>query len=248
MKLFINEFINYYLKLGIDHIFIYSYNNDRIAKSSNIIAKSYKDFITIYDKKKDNIKNFSKIYNICYIKHKYNWLLMSNLNEYLVIKNDTLKNYLSNERFKDCNFIKILMIQPSYNNLSYYDKIPIFERFKDPNLKNAHFKTIFRNNIESLKYDIHSLSSSLIRYITCNNIGQKYTSLKDLKNNLQERNNDLAYIIDYKKSFEKYINKYKRIPIRIKKYFQDKEVSLENIENIDKELNLILYEYKKLYL
>lgn len=171
---------------------------------------------------------------------------MSNLNEYLVIKNYTLKNYLSNERFKDCNFIKIIMIQPSYNNLSYYDKIPIFERFKDPNLKNAHFKTIFRNNIESLKYDdIHSLSSSLIRYITCNNIGQKYTSLKDLKNNLQERNNDIAYIIDYKKTFEKYINKYKRIPIRIKKYFQDKEVSLENIENIDKELNLILYEYKK---
>ena len=54
------------------------------------------------------------------------------MDEYLVIVNDTLKNYLSNSLFNKCDFIKFHWMIPSDNNLLHYDNRSLFERFKGP--------------------------------------------------------------------------------------------------------------------
>lgn len=46
-NLYIKEYVDYYIKLGIDHIFIYDNNDDNTEKISDIIGKSYKHYITI---------------------------------------------------------------------------------------------------------------------------------------------------------------------------------------------------------
>ena len=48
-NLYIKEFVDYYLKLGIDHIFIYDDNEPNTEKISNVFNNSYISHITIYD-------------------------------------------------------------------------------------------------------------------------------------------------------------------------------------------------------
>ena len=104
---------------------------------------------------------------------------MIDLDEYLVIVKDKLKNYLSNKVFKNCDFIKIHWVQPTDNDLLHYDNRSLFERFKGPYKKDAHIKSIIRGHIHDLKYMIHSPYISPKNNITCNNIGIKlnYTKL-----------------------------------------------------------------------
>ena len=65
-NLYIKEYLDYYLKLGVKHIFIYDYNDDNSEQIIDIIGKSYKKYVTIYRNIKDSIKNQSLAYTTCY--------------------------------------------------------------------------------------------------------------------------------------------------------------------------------------
>ena len=260
-NLYIKEFVDYYIKLGFDHIYIYDNNPPNTEKISDIINESYNTYVTIYESISLNLTNQSLAFTNCYhnIKKDFDWIFMIDVDEYLVIKNETLKNYLSDNIFKECDFLKIHWLQPTNNNLVHYDNRPLLERFKGPYLKDTHIKTMVRGNIDELRYDIHSPSYAPIRNATCNNKGEKlqYNNDRDYLNDVKEINYDRAYILHFKyKSTEEYINKYKRgygrwfgsefLPLRIREYFTDNKVTLEKIEYMEKELNLNLSEYKKL--
>ena len=163
-NLYIKDFIEYYIKLGVDHIFIYDDNEPNQEKISEKIDKSFNSYITIYKNFKDIKKQeglppiqpliFTKCYNLN--KDKYDWFLMIDLDEYLVIVKDKLKNYLSRKVFKNCDFIKIHWVQPTDNNLLHYDNRSLFERFKRPYKTDGHIKSIIRGHIKELKFLIHT--------------------------------------------------------------------------------------------
>ena len=254
-NLYIKEFIDYYLLLGVDHIFIYDLNNNT-KNISDIFEKTYILHVTICD---NIIKNESTVYNTCYQnnKKKFDWIFMNYIDEFLIIKNNTLKNYLYNKIFKDCHFIGIHRIQTTDNNLLYYDRRPLMQRFKGPYLKDNHIKIFVRGNIKDMKYDIYSLYSSPIRDIVCNNIGQKYNYNQMLFNSDLKINYDKAFIIHFKyKSTEENINKYKTnlnnsldhnfLLLEMEEYFKNNDVTLEKIDLIEKELKLNLSKYKKI--
>lgn len=73
-NLYIKEFVDYYIKLGFTHIYIYINNDDTTKKISDIIGNSYKYYVTIYENSEDIINNQSLIYTTCYnnIKGKFN--------------------------------------------------------------------------------------------------------------------------------------------------------------------------------
>ena len=256
-NLYIKEFVNYYKKIGVDHIYIYDDNDKNSEKISDVIDKKYNKYVTIYDKNENKPKNQHIAFTNCYNnnKNKYDWIFMFDIDEYLIIVNETLKNYLSNEIFKDCDFIKIHWVQPSDNNLLYYDNRTLFERFKGPYKKDTHIKTLVRGNIEGLKYAIHSPKISPKRNITCNNVGHKFNFSQVHFQDVFDINIDKAYIIHYKyKSTEEYINKYKRgyrwenskfMEMRIREYFEDNIISLQKIELMEKQLKINLSEYRK---
>ena len=49
-------------------------------------------------------------------KNNYDWIFMNDIDEYLNIKNDTLKNYLSDIKFNKSDFIKIHWVISIDNN------------------------------------------------------------------------------------------------------------------------------------
>ena len=120
---------------------------------------------------------------------------MIDIDEYLIIKNNTLKNYLSNEAFQKCDFVKIHWAVPTDNDILHYDNRTLLERFKGPYLYDTHFKTFVKGKIKDLKFDIHSPISSPFRNISCDNNGKKYNYTKVLFDYVVYINYDKADII-----------------------------------------------------
>ena len=143
-NLYINEFVDYYYKLGIDHIFIYDDNEDGTEKMSDALDNKHKKFITINKAKLFHINNQSTAFSNCYKNNidKFDWFLMVDMDEFLFIVNNTLKGYLTNKEFDKCDFIKFHWVITTDNNLIYYDKRPLFERFKPPYIKKQFIKSI----------------------------------------------------------------------------------------------------------
>ena len=256
-NLYVEQFINYYINLGIDHIYIYDDNEEGSEKISDCLSKKLKEKVTIYENIKGYIKKQSNAFTNCYYNNykKYDWFIMIDMDEYLYIIKNTLKNYLTNKIFDKCDFIKFHTIIPTDNNLIFYDNRTLFERFKGPYIKQFDIKTIIRGNISNLIYNIHSPSSSPQRNITCNNEGE-IIHIKDINFGLLSPINiNKAFIIHFKyKTTEEFINKYKRgysnwfskkdnnlvLRSKLKGFFETNKITFEKLNYIGRELNLNL--------
>ena len=174
-NLYAREFIEYYMNLGVDHLFIYDDNDNFTEKIEDILDLKYKDKVSLYNAKQLNLNNQSDAFTNCYENNLkiYDWFIMIDMDEYLYIVKDSLKNYLTRIVFNKCDFIKVHWVNSKDNNLLYYDSRPLFERFPKPYLKSIFIKSIIRGNITNLKYWVHSPYISPDRNITCNNEGKK---------------------------------------------------------------------------
>ena len=253
-NLYANEFIKYYINLGVNHLFIYDDNDDDEEKINDIMNKEYKKYVTIFETKKVHINNQTASFTECYNnnKNKFDWFLMLDMDEFLYIVNNTLKGYLSNKRFNKCDFIKINWVITKDNNLLHYDSRPLFERFKPPYIKSEFVKSIIKGNISDLKYWVHTPYYSPNKNITCNNIGRRIYYKKMDFIRLNPINIKLAYIIHFEhKSTEELIKKLKRgyknwLKTYTKKFMIDKimyylainEVTPEKIKYLENELKL----------
>lgn len=132
---------------------------------------------------------------------------MLDIDEFLIVVNNTLKKYLSNKIFDKCDFIKFHRIFTNDNNLLHYDNRSLFERFNGPYIKSKFVKSIIRGGINNLKYGVHSPKKSPERNTTCNNIGTIINSKIINFEYINKINIKKAYIIHFKfKSTEEFIN------------------------------------------
>ena len=105
-NLYSKEFIDYYIKLGINQIFIYDHNEPNTENIIDTVENIYKNKVTVYKAFLKNITNQAEAFTDCYKNnyHYYDWFLMVDMNEYLYIKKETLSNYLKNtEKISDVN-------------------------------------------------------------------------------------------------------------------------------------------------
>ena len=95
-NLYVKEFIKYYINLGIDKIFIYDDNDINTEEISDMIDFRYKKYVKIFKTIKLKLFTQNKQFTDCYekIKNKFDWILMIDMDEYLYIKTEKLKNYL----------------------------------------------------------------------------------------------------------------------------------------------------------
>ena len=185
---------------------------------------------------------------------------MVDMDEFLFINNNSLKGYLTDKIFNKCDFIKFHWVMPSDNDLIYYDKRPLFQRFKPPYYKSRFIKSIIRGNISDLKYRVHSPSISPKRNITCNNEGKRiYYKIMNFES-FEPINIKRAYIIHFKfKSTEEFIKKLKRghnlwskektrkyVLSNIKTYFEINKATLEKRNLFKNAFHLNLRELNKL--
>lgn len=260
-NLYINEFIKYYIELGFDHINIFDDNEYGFQNISEVIDSSFNKFVTIYDYR-NIIKDQKAAFTLCYElnKNKYDWIFMNDIDEFLVIRNDTLKHYLSGRIFKKCDFIKFHWVLANDNDLLHYDNRSLFERFKGPYKPNALIKTIVRGNIDDIQFDIHTPMISPHKNVSCNNMGEIYNDKEIFFQYVSDINIQKAYIIHFKyKSTEEFIKKYKRgyrwynekmiyMINRIREYFSNNKPTIEKFEYIEKELHLNLSILKEHFL
>lgn len=262
-NLYVKEFIRYYYKLGINKIFIYDNNDLNSEKISDMIDILYKKFVKIYDTKELKIFNQPQAFTDCYEKNKskFDWILMIDMDEYLYIKRDKLKNYLLKPVFHKCDFIKFQWVIPTDNNHLYYENKSLFKRFKGPYKSSPFIKSIIRGNITNLKYWIHSPYKSPYRNISCNNMGKKINKKIINFEAIDKKDIQKAFIIHFKyKSTEEFTEKIKRgynnwfgeglpgrIRLLIRDYFNQNKMTLEKINLIEKALKRSLLSYKIYY-
>ena len=263
-NLYAKEFIEYYIKLGFDHLFIYDNNSPNTEKISQVLEEKYKNQVTIYETYKYNITNQPQAFTDCYLNNSlmYDWILMIDMDEFLYIVDNTLKGYLSNIKFKKCDFIEYYWVLPSDNNLIYYDSRPLFERFNGSFVKSSLFKTMVKGKISNLSYAVHSIKYHLDNKNFCNNEGNKISG--EFIPHLDQKliNINKAYIIHFRfKSTEEFVKKCKRgynywlgkrerqfLLELLDWYFWVNEITLEKINYIEKELNVSLITYRQRYL
>ena len=177
-NLYIKEFVEYYKNLGIKKIYLYD-NNDINGENFNTILNSYinSKFIKI-----KNIRGKSEIQlhalNNCYQKYlnEYSWFLFLDVDEFLYIKNNkTLPNFLSDNRFVNCNTIFINYNEYGDSDLLKYDNRSIFKRFTQSKYI-ACGKSLTRGGIKNAKIDIHK---PLYINNYCNSEGESEELYKD---------------------------------------------------------------------
>ena len=262
-NLYAKEYIEYYVNLGVDHIFIYDDNEPNTERISDVLDNKYRNHVTIYENIKDKIKLQSDAFTTCYHnnKAKYDWFIMVDMDEFLYVINDTLKDYLVDKKFDECDFIKFHWVTSTDNNLIHYDPKPLFERFTGPFLKEKFIKSMIRGNISELKYWVHSPYYSPVRNITCNNVGEKLNYKAFSFESINDANFDKAFILHFRyKSTEEFINKFKRgysywfgnkikwfLSGNIETYFERNNITLEKINYVEKELKINLFKIRLKY-
>ena len=161
-NLYIKFYLDYYIKLGYDHIYLYDNNNKDEEKIEDVL-KDYKnkDYVTLinyrgYRGPRNNPQ--MEAYYECYEKHykEYDWLSFFDLDEILVIKPEgiSIQNFLDNERYINCPNIKINWQVYSDNGQIKYEAKPLNERFTKRSRVGGSktIKSIMRGNINYKKH------------------------------------------------------------------------------------------------
>lgn len=210
-NLYIKEFVEYYLKLGIDKLIIYD-NNENDGENVREILTEYirNNFVDVID-----VRGLSSIqipiYNYCYRKNKnfYDWIGFIDIDEYLFIEdNQTIKKYLYNESFNKCQTVFFNWIMYNDNNLVKYDNRSLRERFTFPSLKSTQGKSFVRGNIDNLIITTTQIPGINIFHF-CNSNGELIYP-KNFMNNRFERK-PKAYIKHYyTKTAEEFCYKLKK--------------------------------------
>lgn len=128
---YINDWVNYHIKLGFDHIYLFDNNSCKTAFVGDAIEQ--RDKVTIYDKRSIKKTLFqTECYNEFYEAEKdnFDWCLFFDIDEFLAGV-DNVKDFLSNKKYADFLQIRILWKTFTDDNLITRDiKVPVWEAFK----------------------------------------------------------------------------------------------------------------------
>ena len=247
---YINEFIEYYKKNGIDKIYLYD-NNDLNGENFDFLQnEKISKFIEIINYRGKKIRQ-KEIYNKFYYNNnkKCKWIIFIDIDEYIFLKAySDIHIYLSQPQFKKCDSIYLNWAIHTDNDLLYYDNRTLKKRFPNVN-KDKNFcigKSIVKANIENITIkSVHTLDENLKicdgfgKIITLNRF---YCPVPDYEFN---------FIDHYQhKSTEEFIEKlkvkgdcvYKNNSTRKYKkifvYFKDNNITKKKIDFISKKVGL----------
>jgi hypothetical protein len=207
-NLYINEFVTYYKKLGIQKIYLYD-NNDIFGENFTLvlnddIKSNFVEIINVRGKEEFQVK----AYNDCYQKHlyDYSWFLIIDVDEYLYIKNNiSLYTFLNDLKFKKCNNIHINHKMYGDSNLLYYDKRPLSQKFTQNYMYSNFMKTIVRGGIKNAQMHLHK-SFEINNY--CDSEGNKINPGPTYTYDLNVKNAEIRHYIT--KTIEEFKNRLLR--------------------------------------
>ena len=198
---YISEWVDYHLKLGFDHIYIYN-NDDDQSILQKIFDNNNKVSLIDYSSKKEIQKKYIADFYVC---GSFEWCAFIDCDEFITLNGyDNIKDYI-NEFPDDCQQICLNWLCYGHNNNYDYNTVPIQNRMPfcaipitwtdliDNKPINTHIKSIVKKsfNIERFNPNPHSL---MMRN-SYNNKFEKITNGIDCKSD--QINYDIAYIKHY---------------------------------------------------
>ena len=250
------EFVEYYLGIGVDHIFVYDNNNDDEDNFHDVIGdyvlQGVVDIIP-YNKSHFNIQRMA--YQDCFEQNKkdYDWMMFFDFDEFLtLVQHKTVQEYLSENIFNNVDCIHINWMGYSDNNLVEYDGRGVLERFTQPCVfdykkkysfpENNHIKSII--NCKHLQYvswlDATNPHTPKMNGKCVNNRGEVCNG----NSPFNSYNFDVAYIKHFStKTIDEWIhNKYRRglleqptkKDLSLDVFFNQNEKTVEKLQYIEK--------------
>ena len=139
---YVKEFVTHYKNYGVDKIYLYDNNNINGEHFEEVINEFIKSGFVEIINFRGKMRALYDMMNDCYKKNymKYDWLIFYEIDEYIHLKNKTIKTFLSDKCFRRCQIIKLNWILHTDNNLIYYDNRTLKERFPLKEKKNKKKK------------------------------------------------------------------------------------------------------------
>lgn len=136
---YIREFVEYHKNLGIKQIFLYDTNNDLEENFIDVIGDYIKSNYVVIIKWTYSLygpqKEVLEAYNDFIEKYSYmfDWCAFLDIDEHIKLyKHNTINEYLNNSKFNSAPVILLNWLTMDDNDLIYYEKKPLEERFKRP--------------------------------------------------------------------------------------------------------------------
>jgi hypothetical protein len=196
---YVEEWVNYHLNLGFDHIYLGDNNFDNPERMEVILNKYIKDGkVSVYDCRNEfyHVAGQCKFYMQMYRNEElsqYDWILYIDIDEFFTLS-DKFKNvheYLSQDHFKDFDVIKINWKVMTDSGRLFQTNEPVLERFTipmnnyvpdpasklvncpTPERKNATIKSFIRPNLaKDFIMDPHTIITNEKQLRYCNNVGE----------------------------------------------------------------------------
>ena len=214
-ELYLDEWINYHLNLGIAHIYFLDNNDKNNENQKNLIEKygskiTYCDIrgLTFNDLHQDIQMYFYKVFYDKYRKD-HDWMLFLDIDEFFTLDTLSLNDFFSQECYKDT--CEILFNWKCYgdNDLVFYEDKPVVERFTKPIplhacytpnvIENEHCKCAVNCKYNIIKHNVHYAQ---INGVTKNALGKQCTQTYKQSHIIHEN----AYIRHYlTKTLDEYI-------------------------------------------
>ena len=218
---YIREFIAHYKNLGVDNICLYDNNFDGEEDFKEVIADYIeRGYVFLHDFRNKRFAQFES-YNHCYgmYKNSYDWIIFLDVDEFLFLrKHSDIKEFLSDDLYKDYQAIHVNRVLYSDNNLLYEDTRPVVERFTeisygndtdDPQSTkdNTPIKTILRGGLQHINYINPHAPHTFCGYKACRTDGVQCEFFSFFAKHVD----DIAVINHYAtKSVTEYVIKLKR--------------------------------------
>ena len=183
---YIKYFVEYYKKLGYDHMYLYDNNgpnNEALADVDAVKEGINNGFITIIDYKESSKYHVGNRFYNCYARYNklYDWISFFDIDEFLILlpRNSTIQSFMESPRYKNCQLVRFnWKVFNDNGQLDYVDK-PLMERFRKQTkykFENRHVKSIVRGGLNYHKFKKTGPHSIYGRIKACTVSGKKANS------------------------------------------------------------------------
>ena len=185
---YIKYFVDYYFKLGYNHIYIYDHNQEggEVLSDNEIIKEGVKNGSITIIPYRDATGNFiTESYYDCVDKFSglYDWISFFDIDEYLILepRDSYIQEFMDNPRYNNCELVKFnWKVFTDNDQLDFVDKalmerFPIETGFK---IENRHVKSIVRGKLNYSRFRRNGSPHSVFSEIKACSVSGKSTDWK----------------------------------------------------------------------
>lgn len=156
-NLYINEWAEYHLNLGFDHIYVYDNNEIDGEKISDVLSGDRITVINCRGKHQSSCETQVKAYNECYnwYGRMYDWIMFIDIDEFLTLeKFGNIKDFLSQRCFADAKAVRFHWKCYSDSGKLKYEEGSVISRFTElceNGEVNKYYKQIYRTKLPKFR-------------------------------------------------------------------------------------------------